>query len=230
MHLAVPGQTVAKQQAGAGLTGACTGHAGAIEMSDVYLAGPTVFLTDAADVFDVMKSILRRHGLTGVAPLDNQIGLEQLPPGEELAEAIYLADENLMRRTDAAIFNIDPFRRGTEMDAGTAFEVGYCKALGRPMTGWTTDPRFYPAKVEDYMRAVYGEALVPGERNETGATSGALRDPDGILVHSDGKYQNLMIDVAIAQSGGAVYADPDWQTAFAKAAEHLSRIVKERPG
>lgn len=198
-------------------------------MSDVYLAGPTVFLPVAADVFDVMKSILQRYGLNGVAPLDNQIGLEELPPGEELAEAIYLADENLMRRTDAAIFNIDPFRRGTEMDAGTAFEVGFCKALGRPMTGWTTDRRFYPAKVEDYMRTVFGEDLVQAARNEAGGTSGDLRDPDGILVHSDGKYQNLMIDVAIAQSGGAVYADPDWQTAFAAAAEHLSRIVKQGP-
>lgn len=197
-------------------------------MSDVYLAGPTVFLPDAADVFNEMKSILKRYGLEGVAPLDNQIGLEQLTPGDELAEAIYLADENLMRRTDAAIFNIDPFRRGTEMDAGTAFEVGFCKALGRPMTGWTTDRRHYPEKVEHFMRTVFDEELVRAERNETGGTSGALRDPDGVLVHSDGKYQNLMIDVAIAQSGGAVYADPDWQTAFAAAAEHLSRIVKDR--
>ena len=198
-------------------------------MSVVYLAGPTVFLPNAADVFETMKSILAQHGLEGMAPIDNQIGLEQLDPGETLAEAIYLADEGLMRQVDAAIFNIDPFRRGTEMDAGTAFEVGYCKALGLPMTGWTTDGRTYPDKVKDYMKDVYGEDLLSVERNEKGGTSGSLRDPDGILVHSEGLYQNLMIQMAIEQSGGRAYADADWIKAFDLAAEHLSRLIDSKP-
>ena len=113
------------------------------------------------------------------------------------------------------------------MDAGTAFEVGYCKALALPMTGWTTDGRSYPDKVEDYMRSVFGEELRTVGKNEKGGTSGALRDPDGILVHSDGMYQNLMIDMAIAKSGGRVFADEDWMSAFEKAAEHLGRLVNE---
>lgn len=182
-------------------------------------------MTDADDVFETMKTILARFDLTGVAPVDNQIGLEGLPPGEQLARAIYLADEQLMRRADAAVFNIDPFRRGTEMDAGTAFEVGYCKALGLPMTGWTTDARTYPDKVEDYMRSVFGAELQSVEANDKGGTSGALRDPDGVLVHSDGMYQNLMIDMAIAESGGQVHADATWQIAFERAAEQLARLV-----
>ena len=194
-------------------------------MTDVYLAGPTVFLPDAEDMFVAMKSILARYGLTGVAPIDNQIGLEQFPPGQELAEAIYLADEQLMLNADAAIFNTDPFRRGTEMDAGTAFEVGFCKAVGLPMTGWTTDERMYSDKVRDYMRSVYGQELKSTERNDKGGSSGALRDPDGVLVHSEGMYQNLMIDMAIMQSRGRTYADKDWKTAFSRAAEHLSRII-----
>ena len=198
---------------------------GAFDMTNVYLAGPTVFLPDAAAVFAKMKGILARYELNGVAPIDNQIGLEQLPPGGQLAEAIYLADEQLMREADAAIFNIDPFRRGTEMDAGTAFEVGYCKALGLPMTGWTTDARAYPDKVADFMKSVFGEALVSVGKNDSGGTSGALRDADGVLVHSEGKFQNLMIDVAIEQSGGRVYADADWETAFDGAAEQLGRMV-----
>ena len=70
-------------------------------MTIVYLAGPTVFLPNAAEVFDTMKEILARFGLEGAAPIDNQIGLEQLEPGESLAEAIYVADEDLMRRADA---------------------------------------------------------------------------------------------------------------------------------
>ncbi|MFY0614400.1 MAG: nucleoside 2-deoxyribosyltransferase [Hyphomicrobiaceae bacterium] len=197
-------------------------------MANVYLAGPTVFLPNAAEIFVTMKSILACYDLTGVAPVDNQVGLEQLPPGEKLAEAIYLADEQLMRAADAAIFNIDPFRRGTEMDAGTAFEVGFCKALGLPMTGWTTDARSYPDKVENYMTSVFGEELISVGKNKDGGTSGALRDPDGVLVHSEGKFQNLMIDVAIEKSGGQVFADTDWEKAFGDAAKCLARLVKAK--
>lgn len=197
-------------------------------MANVYLAGPTVFLPDAAEIFVTMKSILACYDLTGVAPVDNQVGLEQLPPGEKLAEAIYLADEQLMREADAVIFNIDPFRRGTEMDAGTAFEVGFCKALGLPMTGWTTDARSYPDKVENYMKTVFGEELISVGKNKDGGTSGALRDPDGVLVHSEGKFQNLMIDVAIEKSGGQVFADTDWENAFGDAAKCLARLVKAK--
>lgn len=203
---------------------------GAAEMSIVYMAGPTVFLPDAVEVFEAMKSILAKYDLEGAAPIDNQIGLEQLSPGEKLADAIYLADEQLMREADAAIFNIDPFRRGTEMDAGTAFEVGFCKAFDMPMTGWTTDARLYPDKVRDYMQTVFSEELTSVGRNEKGATSGSLRDPDGVLVHSEGMYQNLMIQIAIEQTGGRVYADDDWKKAFEGAAEHLSRIISGRPG
>lgn len=199
-------------------------------MERVYLAGPTVFFPDADQRFDRMKVILQRYGLSGVAPIDNQIGLEGLPVGLALATAIYRADENLMNAVDAAIFNIDPFRRGTEMDAGTAFEVGYCKAKGLPMVGWCVDGRDYPAKVRHFMKSVFGESLVASEANGTGGTSGALRDPDGVLVHSEGQFQNLMIDVAIKESGGAVYADQNWERAFDLAAHHLAGMVGSNAG
>lgn len=192
----------------------------------VYLAGPMVFWPDADAVFAEMKAILADLGLEGVAPVDNQAHLEGLPPGPPLARAIFEADEAIMRRVDAALLCLDPFRRGTEMDAGTAFEVGFCSAIARPMAGWTTDPRPYPRKVEDFMRGVFRESLVRVPENRTGATSGALRDGDGVLVHSDGCVQNLMIEMAIVKSGGRVFAGRDWKQAFSAAAAHLSRIVR----
>lgn len=195
-------------------------------MTTVYLAGPMVFWPNADDVFNEMKRILMQHGLEGIAPVDNQASLESIPPGPLLAAAIYEADAQLMRRVDAAIFCLDPFRRGTEMDAGTAFEVGFCKALGLPMTAWTTDGRLYPEKVRDHIRALSGESLRQSGRNTTGAMSGALRDPDGILVHSDGMVQNLMIQQAIELGGGHVHVATRWQDAFAAAAEHLLRLMQ----
>jgi nucleoside 2-deoxyribosyltransferase len=191
----------------------------------IYLAGPMVFYPDAAAWFDEMKRILAGCGLEGCAPLDNQLGLETAAPGRELARAIYRADEALMRRVDGAIFNLDPFRRGTEMDPGTAFEVGYCKAIGLPMTGWTIDARPYPAKVRDFMQDAYGLDLAETTPNASGATSGALRDADGILVHSEGLHQNLMIEMAIEAAGGKVFASPDWMAAFAGAARCLADLM-----
>lgn len=191
----------------------------------IYIAGPMVFYPDAIEHFAEMKHILSECGLEGCAPLDNQLGLETAPPGRELARAIYEADESLMRNVAGAIFNIDPFRRGTEMDAGTAFEVGYCRAIGLPMAGWTTDGRPYPTKVRDFMKDAYRLELHDTPPNASGGTSGALRDADGILVHSEGLYQNLMIEMAIEAAGGKVFADPDWKTAFAKASQCLADLM-----
>jgi nucleoside 2-deoxyribosyltransferase len=188
----------------------------------VYIAGPMVFHPDASQRFLEMKRVLRDCGLEGCAPLDNQLGLETTAPGRALARAIYQADEDLMRKVDGAIFNLDPFRRGTEMDAGTAFEVGYCKALELPIVGWTIDARPYPVKVRDFMREAYQLELQETAPNASGATSGVLRDADGILVHSEGLYQNLMIEMAIEAAGGEVFASPDWKTAFAAAGQCLA--------
>jgi nucleoside 2-deoxyribosyltransferase len=191
----------------------------------VYIAGPMVFYPDASQRFREMKQILRDCNLEGCAPLDNQLGLETAAPGRDLARAIYKADEDLMHNVEGAIFNLDPFRRGTEMDPGTAFEVGYCKALGLPIVGWTIDARPYPIKVRDFMKEAYQLDLHETVPNSSGATSGALRDADGILVHSEGLYQNLMIEMAIEAAGGQVFASPDWKTAFARAARCLADLL-----
>jgi nucleoside 2-deoxyribosyltransferase len=185
-----------------------------------------VFYPDSAEVFDDMKEIMAQHSLVGVAPADNQKSLGKLKPGGELGMAIYLADVELMNNVDGAIFNIDPFRRGTEMDPGTAFEAGYCAARNLPMTGWTSDGRPYPVKVRDFMNDVFQLALTDIQANLPGATSGTLRDADGMLVHSEGMYQNLMIQMAIEHGGGKVFASQNWRHAFAQACRHLSDMFE----
>lgn len=183
----------------------------------IYLAGPTVFLPDPVAVFDRMKVLCLAAGAVGVAPLDNQIGLEGIPPGKLLLERIVLADIALMEELDGAVFCLDGFRRGTEMDAGTAFEVGYMKALGKPMAGWTSDTRAYPRRVADFFSGGFGLGLVETGAGTVGGTSGLLRDPDGVLVHSEGCVQNAMVHVGIELAGGAVFADADWEAAFSAA-------------
>ena len=186
-----------------------------------------VFAPDPGAIFGRMKTLCQMHGVVGVAPLDNQAGLEGLAPGKDLLERIVRADIALMDSLDAAVFCLDGFRRSPEMDPGTAFEVGYMKALGKPLAGWTSDVRPYPRRVADFFQSVFGQGLTRTEAGPVGGTSGGLRDPDGILVHSDGCMQNAMIHTGIELSGGIVSVDPDWEKAFNRAvaavAERLRR-------
>lgn len=192
----------------------------------VYLAGPMVFAPDPAAIFDRMKTLCLTHGVVGVAPLDNQIGLEGVAPGKDLLERIVRADIALMDSLDAAVFCLDGFRRGPEMDPGTAFEVGYMKALGKPLAGWTSDVRPYPLRVADFFQSVFGQALTRTEAGAVGGTSGVLRDPDGILVHSDGCMQNAMVHTGIELAGGIVSVDPDWEKAFTQAVASVAERLR----
>jgi len=194
----------------------------------VYLAGPMVFDADPVRIFERMKAICAECGVIGVAPLDNQLGLEGLPPGKPLLEAIVRADIGLMDQVEAAVFCLDGFRRGPEMDPGTAFEVGYMKALGKPMAGWTWDVRPYPQRVADFFQDTYGVGLTVTAAGAVGGTSGLLRDPDGVLVHSEGCAQNAMVHVGIELAGGVVVADADWEAAFRGAVEAVARQLEAR--
>jgi nucleoside 2-deoxyribosyltransferase len=180
----------------------------------IYLAGPTVFEPDPESTFAVMKAICTRHGLQGVSPLDNQMGLEGMPPGRELLRRIVAADIALMRRLDGGVFCLDGFRGAPEMDAGTAFEIGYMVALGKPVAGWTRDARPYPLKVQHYFEHGMGASLVPAQAGAKGGTSGLQRDPHGMLVHSEGCVQNAMTEIGIELAGGTVFADAEWTAAF----------------
>ena len=188
----------------------------------VYLAGPMVFEPDPIAIFDRMKALCLAFGVVGVAPLDNQIGLEGIAPGKDLLERIVLADIALMDGVEAAVFCLDGFRRGPEMDAGTAFEVGYMKALGKPIAGWTRDIRLYPERVGDF----FAQQLTRTEAGSVGGTSGLLRDPDGVLVHSEGCVQNAMVHVGIELAGGIVVANTDWESAFSQAVASVAAQIR----
>jgi nucleoside 2-deoxyribosyltransferase len=183
-----------------------------------------VFEPDPAAIFDRMKTLCRAQGVIGVAPLDNQIGLQSIAPGRELLERIVRADIALMDRLPGAVFCLDSFRRAPEMDAGTAFEVGYMTALGKPIAGWTRDTRPYPQRVADFFR---NQSLTRASPGPLGGTSGLLRDPDGVLIHSEGCVQNAMVHISIELAGGIVATDVDWEKAFSRAVASVAQqLVK----
>lgn len=196
-------------------------------MTKVYLAGPMVFYADPPAIFGRMKEICALHGLEGHAPIDNQMGLQGAQADENLMLNIARADFELMDQCDAGLFCLDPFRRCPEMDPGTAVEIGYMYAQGKPMAGWTTDARLYPDKVSAFLKDCFDEVPRVSGANEEGATSGALRDAEGLLLHSAGMMQNLMTQGAIELIGGRVCAASDWEKAFANAAQYLVQQLRK---
>lgn len=152
----------------------------------VYLAGPEVFLPGSHAIGARKVALCAEHGLVGLYPLDNALALENLPPAAQ-ARAIALANEELMRSADALIANMTPFR-GPSMDCGTAYEVGFMRALGRPVFGYSMAEADYHARVTAFRDSAAG--WTDGDHADT-------------KVENYGLAENLMIDVAMRESGHA---------------------------
>lgn len=150
----------------------------------VYLAGPDVFLPDPAARAQALKAICARHGLMGVWPLDPLAGGDP-PEWAALPEALRIARRNEAHIAGciALIANLTPFR-GPSADAGTVFEVGFMRALGRPVFGWSNCALPFAAR--------------------TRAALGPLPDAGHAVEDFPGMVDNLMIDGAIHASGGAL--------------------------
>jgi nucleoside 2-deoxyribosyltransferase len=155
----------------------------------IYLAGPEVFLPDARAVGARKAALCAAHGLQGVFPLDAGLDLSGLAKAEA-ARRISASCEGQMRSCAGLIANLTPFR-GVSMDSGTAFEVGFMRALGRPVLGYTNVTATYRARSEAWRRAVPHGALPDADHPDT-----AIEDFDGA--------ENLMIEVAIVAAGGTV--------------------------
>jgi nucleoside 2-deoxyribosyltransferase len=101
----------------------------------VYLAGPDVFLPDAPAMAQRKREICAAHGLTGIFPVDAH---PEHPEGTDLPLWlwIYRRNEAHMRDAAAIIANLTPFR-GPSADVGTVYELGFMRALGRKVLGYS---------------------------------------------------------------------------------------------
>lgn len=153
----------------------------------IYIAGPEVFLPDAKTVGAEKKRLAAEAGFEGCFPLDTAVSLEGLSSHEQ-ARRIYGTCEDMMRTCDLAIANCTPFR-GVSMDSGTAYEIGFMRALGRPVLAYTNAPGSLATRSAHYRRI----GLLPWDC-----------DHPGVEIESFDHAENLMIAVAIEQSGGAL--------------------------
>lgn len=154
----------------------------------VYLAGPDVFLPDAAAWLERKKAICAGYGLTGVSPLDEfpdpPPAWTSYPPWRRIA----LANEAHIRGCAALIANLTPFR-GPSADVGTVYELGFARGLGLLVFGYATTATPF---LDRTLSAIIGRQ----------AADGSWSDPDGLLVEQFGLFDNLMIEAAIVDSGG----------------------------
>ncbi len=172
----------------------------------IYLAGPDVFWPNALEAGAAKVALCQHYGCTGLFPLDSELDLETLPP-YDAGLAIYRANIALMQRADLVIANMTPFR-GPSMDVGTAFELGYMSALGKPVWGYSLDGRFYSDRV---------------------AGDDAATDIDGMTIERFDMADNLMLIGAIDDSGGRLVCEPADHSLDAHLAlfEKLLRLVTE---
>src|ERR1700755_3447564 len=106
-------------------------------MTRVYLAGPDVFLPDAADWLARKKAVCAGYHLNGVSPLDpltsEPAEWASLPEWRRIA----LRNEAHIRSFAAIVANLTPFR-GPSADVGTVYEVGLARGLGLKIFGYAT--------------------------------------------------------------------------------------------
>ena len=163
-------------------------------MHRVYLAGPDVFLADPLALAERKKALCSAYGFEGVFPLDKSLDLSGLSP-RDMGLAIARGNERLMDGCDLVIAQMTPFR-GPGMDGGTAFEMGYMRAQGKPVLGYSNVAAPYAERVR---------LLHPGRLRPR--PTGSLEDPDGLEVESFDLLDNLMMHGAILSCGAEMQAE-----------------------
>jgi nucleoside 2-deoxyribosyltransferase len=170
----------------------------------IYLAGPEVFLSNAREIGARKRAICEQHGLLGVFPTDEEDACDPALSRPDQGLAISRAMEGVMRTCDAMIVNLTPFR-GPSADVGSAYEMGFMRALGRPIFAYSNDDRPFL----DRVAAFRGGALRV-------RPTGEYEDPDGMAVEAFALHDNLMLAGGVIGSGGCL---------FAAAAPHAERYT-----
>lgn len=147
-----------------------------------YLAGPDVFLPEAAAHARRKMQVCARHGIDGQAPLNEDVASLQAMGDDEAWATIFRKDIAMMERCDIVIANLTPFR-GASADSGTLVEVGWFLGRGRPIFG-------------------YSNSATPFDERCRQQTLSCPDPVPGLSIEGFGLPDNLMIQGAAVQGGG----------------------------
>jgi nucleoside 2-deoxyribosyltransferase len=151
-------------------------------MQKIYIAGFDVFKANSKQIGKEYKLTCKEYGYEGLYPLDNEIDASW---SKEVARKfIYEKNIELIEKSDIIVANGNPFR-GNELDSGTAFEIGYAKALHKKIVIYMDDTRSYLDKFV--------------EKNEK---DGVSFDKNGMFIEDFDFPLNLMFSDTIIVEGG----------------------------
>jgi len=156
----------------------------------VYLAGPDVFLRDPLAAAERKKQLCRAHGFEGVFPLDAELELGALEP-RAAGLAISRANEALIGGCQLLIAQVTPFR-GPSADVGTAFEMGFARALGLPVYAYTNVDTDFTTRTREFVHTIRARS------------DRIIEDQDGMEIENFGLADNLMLVGAVEHSGGTL--------------------------
>ena len=153
----------------------------------LYLAGPEVFLPNATEMAEKQRQLCEKYGFISLHPMDNNINLSD--QSMQTAVQIYRSDVSQIRECNIVVANCNAFR-GLLMDDGTAYEIGFGNALGKPAYGYIASLN----SLAERTRSQY-----PCRQLADGTTI----DQDGYLVTDDfGTSINLMMQCGMLDTGG----------------------------
>ena len=150
-----------------------------------------MFFPSPREEAEILKQACAKHDLRGVFPTD--ANHEKPDDKNSLAGIIYSGNVRLLDECDGVIANMMPFR-GVSMDVGTAFEIGYAIAQGKPVFAWSS------AHDKNYQERVASMGI-----------------DDGMSIEDFEITDNLM--VVIPLSDGTVH--PSFESAAAAAGTHF---------
>jgi nucleoside 2-deoxyribosyltransferase len=151
-------------------------------MTRAYLAGPDVFLPNAAAIAAEKIAICAVHGITGLAPLNEDVESLRDLSHEDAWRELFCKDIAMMERSDIVIANLTPFR-GASADSGTLIEVGWFLGRGRPVHAYSNAAALFAERSRRQVEAV--------------------PDPlPGLTIEGFGLPDNLMIEGAAVYGGG----------------------------
>jgi nucleoside 2-deoxyribosyltransferase len=154
---------------------------GVRRIRSLYLAGPDLFHPRALDLAIRMQALCEAAGFSAMTPhTDATVESEGT---EALAREIYAERVARIRRADAMVVNLTPFR-GPHCDPAAAFEAGFMAGLGKPVFAYLN-----VTSEEDAELLARVEALSGAEMDE----QGAWRDDLGAIIENYGLPESLML-------------------------------------
>jgi len=150
-------------------------------IASIYLSGPERWTMDPTALMARQRKLCEAAGVeplfAGDTPLVERDG------SEAMARELYAATLSSLRRADAVIANLTPWR-GPSAHPAAAFEAGFASALGKPMFAYMNVAHEadaeYAARVEGMNGGVVGE-------------DGVLRDAEATAIEDFGLPETVML-------------------------------------